>query len=120
MHLNYLFFQETQREAPTNNPCVKEAKDFYVMRSSSDDKYAGYGKLRARGQSLERVAGCCNALNPLLEQKMSKTIMDLMKLSIGTTIPRSPKYVGSSNGFEYKYPLLEPSTKLKRDLVTRY
>ena len=90
------------------------------MRSSDDEEYDGFGKLRARGKSLERVDGCCSSLMPILKALNTKLIMDLMKFSIGTTIPKSLKYntyplETSSNGF----PLYQPPDILKDSIEER-
>ena len=104
-----------------NNPCSDAMKDFFIMRSSEDKEYNSFGKLRARGKSLERVDGCCSALVPILGTQNLKLIMDLMKFSIGTTIPQSPKYNKYPLEMSSKaFPLFQPPSRLKRMIENRY
>ena len=69
--------------------------DFFVMKSDNEDQLVG-NKLTRRLKSLNRVEGCCETLEQNLQTEKWKIVMNLMKFSIGSTIPRSPKY-GSKN-----------------------
>ena len=73
------------------NPCEDPNKDFFVMKSDDEEQLVG-NKLTRRLKSLNRVEGCCQTLELSLQTEKLKTIMNLVKFSIGSTIPRSPEY----------------------------
>ena len=61
------------------------------MKSDNEEQIVG-NKLTRRLKSLIRVEGCCKTLEQNLQTEKWKIIMNLMKFSIGSTIPRSPEY----------------------------
>ena len=68
-------------------------------------------------RALERVEGCCSSLSPILQLENLKGIMDVMRLSIGTTIPQS--FLNSTKGFEMLERLF-PLEKLATEFEFRY
>ena len=70
-----------------------------------------------KARVLERVEGSCSSLSPLLGLENLKDIMDVMRFSIGTTIPNS--YRNSTHGFEM-LDMLFPLDKIADKLKHRY
>ena len=79
------------------------------------------GIVARNARSLRKLEGCCKALSPLIHKKNLKTIMNVMRLSIGSTIPRSPRYSSSNSTQDMKmFKSLFPLDKLAIPLKTRY
>ena len=79
------------------------------------------GIVARNARSLRKLEGCCKALSPLVDKNNLKTIMDVMRLSIGTTIPLSPRYSSSNSTQDIKMlESLFPLDKLAIPLKTRY
>ena len=91
----YIDISDYRPEYASINPCANPNTDFFVMKSDNEDQLVG-NKLTRRLKSLNRVEGCCETLEHNLRTEMWNIIMNLMKFSIGSTIPRSPEY-GSKN-----------------------
>ena len=91
-----------------------------MMKSYNEDQFVGT-KLEIRLKSLKRVEGCCQTLELYLQNTKLETIMNLMKFSVGSTIPISPMY-GHENFTETNgdLPLLQLTLKLKELLQKRY
>ena len=81
----------------------------------------GYtNKLQSTIKSLTRVEGCCKALKPLVPITNSEAIMKLMKFSIGSTIPKSPRYgLLNYTALNDSLPVLHLTSKLKELLKNR-
>ena len=92
---SYIDISDYRQEYESINPCVNPNMDFFVMKSDNEEQLVG-NKLTRRLKSLIRVEGCCETLEQNLQTEKWKIIMNLMKFSIGSTIPRSPEY-GSKN-----------------------
>ena len=93
--------------------------DFFVMKSDNEEQVVG-NKLTKRIKALTRVEGCCQTLEQILQTEKWKMVMNLMKFSIGSTIPRSPEY-GSANFTERNddLPILRLPPVLKELLQER-
>ena len=93
--------------------------DFFVMKSDNEEQLVG-NKLTRRLKSLIRVEGCCETLEQNLQTEKWKIIMNLMKFSIGSTIPRSPEY-GYKNFSQINedLPILRLPPRLKELLQER-
>ena len=93
--------------------------DFFVMKSDNEEQLVG-NKLARRLKSLIRVEGCCKTLEQNLQTEKWKIIMNLMKFSIGSTIPRSPEY-GYKNFSQIheELPILRLPLRLKELLQER-
>lgn len=78
------------------NPCTNPGKDSFIMEV---DNNVGSGLILNRANKLVKLKGCCSSLSPILQLDNLKMIMDVMRLSIGITIPRSSRYsnLSSSN-----------------------
>ena len=90
------------------------------MKLDNEDQIVG-NKLAKRLKSLQRVEGCCKTLEIRLQVDKLKTILNLMKLSIGSTIPKSPQY-GSTNFSQVtkdEIPFLQLIPQLKELLQKR-
>ena len=88
--------------------------DFAVLRRDLDNDIQNIDIITTKVRALERVEGCCSSLSPILQPKNLKGIMDVMRLSIGSTIPQSS--LNSTNGFqmlERLFPLGKIATELK-------
>ena len=92
---SYIDISDYRQEYESINPSTNQNMDFFVMKSDNEDQLVG-NKLTRRLKSLNRVEGCCETLEQNLQTEKWKIVMNLMKFSIGSTIPRSPKY-GSKN-----------------------
>ena len=91
-----------------------------MMKSYNEDQFVGT-KLEIRLKSLKRVEGCCQTLELYLQNTKLETIMNLMKFSIGSTIPMSPPY-GNENLTQANGDLtfLQLTLKLKELFQKRY
>ena len=89
-----------------------------MMKSNED---SAYDKLATRILSLTRVEGCCQTLEQSLKTTNLNTIMNLMKFSIGSTIPKSPQYgkINFAKG-DHELPVLQLPPMLKELLQNRY
>ena len=92
---SYIHISDYRQQYASINPCANSNMDFFVMKSDNEEQLVG-NKLTRRLKSLNRVEGCCETLEQNLQTEKWKIIMNLMKFSIGSTIPRSPEY-GSKN-----------------------
>ena len=92
---SYIDILEYRQEYQSINPCVDASMDFFVMKSDNEEQIVG-NNLTRRIKSLNRVEGCCRTLELSLQTERWRIVMNLMKFSIGSTIPRSPEY-GSKN-----------------------
>ena len=54
--------------------------------------FGDMGSIHTNARVNERIEGCCSSLSPFLHVKNLKLIMNVMKLSIGTTLPQSSRY----------------------------
>ena len=88
------------------------------MRIERDHNYQVIDEITKKTRVLQRVKGCCESLSPILELENLKDIMEVMRLSIGTTIPNS--YRNSTDGYEMLdmsnnklFPLDKIASKLK-------
>ena len=86
-----IFFIELSNETHSINPCTSSNKDFYVIQWDNHE-VIGATMLTSIARSSWRIKGCCSALSPLLHVTKLKSIMDVMRLSVGGTIPLSPRY----------------------------
>ena len=69
----------------------------------------------------KKINGCCSSLSPLLHVDRLKTIMDVMRFSIGATIPFSPRYASHNSTNNMKMvDMLYPHDKLAIELKNRY
>ena len=102
----------------SRNPCTDPSKDFYVMETKKPSFL--FNTLTSKIESLTRVQGCCKALKQLVPIKNAKPIMNLMKFSIGSTIPKSPRY-GRINftAIDDHLFFLHPTSRLKELLMNR-
>ena len=63
---------------------------------------------------LKNVEGCCPSLSPLLHVKNLKWLMEVMRWSIGTTMPHSTQYSKGDFRLEHvMFPLEKLAIKLK-------
>ena len=113
-----LNFAEYQTIEVSRNPCTDPSKDFYVMETKKPSFL--FNTLTSKIESLTRIQGCCKALKPLVPIENTKQIMNLMKFSIGSTIPKSPRY-GRINftAIDDHLFFLHPSSRLKELLMNR-
>ena len=115
----YVDISDSRQEYESINPCANPTMDFFVMKSDNEEQIVG-NKLTRRLKSLNRVEGCCKTLEQNLQTEKWKTIMNLMKFSIGSTIPSSPEY-GSKNFTQANndLPILRLPPRLKELLQKR-
>ena len=113
-----LNFTAYQKIDVFRNPCTGLSKDFYIMETKKSSFM--YNTLTSKLESRTRVQGCCKSLKQLVPIRNAKAIMNLMKFSIGSTIPKSPRY-GRLNftAIDDRLPLLRLTSKLKELLVNR-
>ena len=113
--LNFTAYQKIE---VFRNPCTGLSMDFYIMETKKSSFI--YNTLTSTLESRTRVQGCCKTLKQLVPIKNAKAIMNLMKFSIGSTIPKSPRY-GSINftAIDDRLPLLHLTSKLKELLMNR-
>ena len=90
------------------------------MRTAPDSKFLGFGKIQARESALVRVPGCCSVLTPLLKRENLNKVMDFMKFSIGTTIPKSNARLNETTDTSKNLGIYEPSDTLMRLFKNRY
>ena len=90
MYVLYSHILEYIKEYESINPCYDPNKDFFMIKLN--EEHSAYDKLATRIMSLKRVEGCCKTIDQSLKTENLKTVMDLMKFSIGSTIPMSPQY----------------------------
>ena len=103
------------------NPCTNPTKDSFVAAINNDDGAIGMDILTTAGRAFKRLEGCCSSLSRLLHLNNHKRIMDIMRLSIGTTIPH-PSYdsaVNSTNDVKLLESLVPPENLAKK-LQNRY
>ena len=89
------------------------------MKLDNEEQIVG-DKLTKRIKSLKRVEGCCETLEQRVQTEKLKIIMNLMKFSIGSTIPRSPEYI--TNNFTETtddFPILVLQHRLKQLFLKR-
>ena len=99
---------------------MDSTKDFIIVHTNQEMLHERVeGKFVARSASLERMSGCCNALIPLLKRQNLKSVMELMKFSLGTPIPRGNLYANQSQIPVTDFPLFQPSESLKMLMETR-
>ena len=119
---NYIIcLAESFPDINSTNPCTSSSKDFFVMKIPDDDHGAvTIDMIITKARESKMIFGCCSLLSPLLQVENLKTIMDVMRLSIGTTIPLSPRY-SSLNSSTKKETLLEmfPLNHLASQLKNR-
>ena len=113
--LNFLAYQKIE---VSRNPCSSLSKDFYIMETKKSSFI--YNTLTSTLESRTRVQGCCKTLKQLVPIRNAKAIMNLMKFSIGSTIPKSPRY-GRLNftAIDDHLPFLHLTSKLKELLMNR-
>ena len=92
-----------------------------MMKEKKESPITYTNKLERIIQSLTRVEGCCKYLKQFVPIKNTKAIMKLMKFSIGSTIPKSPRY----NDINYTtvnedLSFIRLTSKLKDLLYDRY
>ena len=117
---SYAVISDYRQEYQSINPCADTATDFFVMKSDNEEQLVG-SKLTRRLKSLNRVEGCCETLEQNLQTEKWEIIMNLMKFSIGSTIPRSPEYSGENfTQTNDDLPILRLPPILKELLQERY
>ena len=114
----FILLTELSNRIGSINPCTNPKNDFVVMGIETDHNYQVIDEITKKARVLERVEGCCSSLSPILRSDNLKNIMDVMRFSIGTTIPNSHR--NSTDGFEMVdmsnnrlFPLDKIAAKLK-------
>ena len=119
-----IFIPEYSLHKEPINPCSEQGKDFSVIKPSlgsfnqeNEDDYSGLQETYYR---LKRVNGCCKDLNPFLSIQNLPQILNLMKYSIGMTIPQSPFNSNNRTKLLSEISLLQPPQNLKAEMRKRY
>ena len=112
---------ELSNETYSINPCTNLDKDIYVMPVDIGDAAYTLDRITTNANSRKKIKGCCSLLSPLLQVENIKQIMDVMRMSIGATIPLSPRYssLNSTHGIKILDVLLPPD-QLESRLKDRY
>ena len=120
-------FIESLNETHSINPCTDPRNDFFLIEKNDaepsissvhDDGAYSINLIPKKGSELEYVKGCCSSLSPILQLKNLEVLMDVMRLSIGTTIPHSSRYTNLSltksvNMIDGLFPLEDLAIKLE-------
>ena len=113
-------FTELINVTESINPCTRSSKDFFVKPVEQDESFST-DIVTTIARSLRKIQGCCSSLSPLLKLDNLKMIMDVMRLSIGATIPLSPRYSYPNSTQDTKLlDALFPLDKLTVHLRNRY
>ena len=124
-------FIESLNETHSINPCTGPRNDFFLIEkndaepSISSVHHNGaysFNLIPKKGSELEYLKGCCSTLSPILQLNNLKVLMDVMRLSIGTTIPHSPRYsnlslTNSVNMIDMLFPLEDLAIELENRYI---
>ena len=120
MHLFFLF-AEFSKQTYSINPCTNPTEDTYIAAIDNDDEAIGMDLVTTAGRKFKRIRGCCSSLSSILHVTNLKWVMEVMKLSIGTTVPHPSQYstINSTNDIKLLESLYPPEI-LATKLQNRY